>query len=114
MQYIKKMKTADSLIINIPVILALLLMTGAAITGWVLRGVFPAAIGFGILAWQALAGAVLLTLDYKKRKIALFFRILDSCDNETKLALLTKPLKGTLCGEVMRLAIWNRFKTEMK
>lgn len=104
------MRIRDSLIINIPVFLALLLSLTSLAALILFRSRFPLPIVFGVISWQALCGAVMLLIDYRKRKIALFFRVLDSCENENKLNLLTKPLRNTFCGELMRLAIMSRFK----
>lgn len=106
----EKMSPVDILIINTPALLAFC----GFIAGLLIIPLFNGRLFFqiitGVLSWQCLCAAVLLLIDFKRRKIRLFFRILTACDTEKKLSQMTGPLRGTLCGEAMRLAIINRYK----
>lgn len=95
----KKIQISNWLIINIPI---LLFGAGSIITGSIafsLSGI-PRIVAL-VLTWQLIAGAVMLSLD-SRRKIDQFFR-LSSLNKGKKSPCFPESMKHTLCG---LLLIW--------
>lgn len=65
-------------------------------------------IAMAVLSWQSFCSAILVSSDYK-RKVKIEQRILESCDNRKKLRMMLRPLRSTICGLFLSLAIKKRF-----
>ena len=106
------LKAKDFLIINFPAWLAILFGIGTVIFLFV--GPFTQSritnIFLLIFSWQALCCAVILLIDYRRKK-RVFLRVLKSSKTRDKLKYFLKPLKGNLCGLSIGLAAKSRFST---
>ena len=104
------MPIKDFLIINIPVWLFYLFSITALIFFFFFNGIIKYIIlCFG---WWCFCGGVLVLTDYKRKKNLYLKIIRQAKNNKRRLIKLTDPLKDTICGFVLNLAIIQRVKTQ--
>lgn len=65
-------------------------------------------IASAVFSWQSICAAILVFSDFK-RKLKIERRVLESCDNKVKLKMMLRPLRSTICGIFLSLAIKKRF-----
>ena len=102
----------DLLIINIPVFL---FMAGSALAAFLgTRTDRIPRIFFFLLAWWCLCGAVMLTIDYRKRKRFQFQRLCAVAGDRLPPPALKASLSSTLCGRCLLLAVTRRHRLTYK
>jgi c-di-AMP phosphodiesterase-like protein len=105
------MKIKDFLLINIPVWLFIFFGLCSLILSFFISSIFKfILLGF---TWWCLCGAFFVFKDYKRKKRQ-FLKILSQSKNDAeRLKRLTLPLKDTICGLSLCLALNHRFKNRM-
>jgi hypothetical protein len=100
----------DFLIINLPVwlFLAGLCLCGALMVA--LRPAFPLILAFAVPAWWCACGALMLSIDYSKRKKTVYLRIRRAGPPGPSTPL-GKSLRQTLCGAMVYLAVQRYART---
>ena len=63
-----------------------------------------------IIIWQCLSAAIMLLLDYK-RKRKVFTRILGSTHDIKKIRTMLKPLRKTICGLFVAVAVLVEYRS---
>ncbi len=104
----EKLPFVDFIIINTPVWLFIALALIAALVATGLS--FPLALIPLVLAWWSLCGAVMLSLDFFKRKRYLYFRLRFPAPPGPQAAA-AKSLMQTLCGLSVYLAALRYSRT---
>ncbi|HOV14083.1 MAG TPA: hypothetical protein PK771_07355 [Spirochaetota bacterium] len=99
-------KIVSYLIINIPVFLFILVGVLFLAVSLISKNLW-----FLIGIWWSISGAVMLSIDFVKRKKNEFYRLLEIFKNDKQVDRLKNNLKQTICGFSLLMALKYRLKS---